>query len=96
MSSPTNFLQSIVGFNVSLLEFESVRSQSEVSQESVRSQSRVSQESVRSQSGVNQESVRSQSGVCQESVRSMMLTKFGELIWTALQIETWGHLQQIS
>ena len=85
MSSPTNFLQSIVGFNVSLLEFESVKSQSGVSQESVRSLT-----------GVSQESVRSQSGVSQESVRSMMLTKFGELIWTALQIETWGHLQQIS
>ena len=82
---------------MSLLEFESVKSKSGVSQESVRCQLGVSQELVRSQSGVNQESVRSQSGVNQESgVRSMMLTKFREMIWTALQIETWGHLQQIS
>ena len=34
------------------------------------------------------ESVRSQSGVCQKSVWSLKVTKFGELIWTALQIET--------
>ena len=67
MSSPTNFLESVVGFKVSLLEVESVSSQSGVSQESVRSQSGVRQESVRSQSGVSQESVRSQSVVCQDS-----------------------------
>ena len=75
-------LESIVGFNVSLSE--------------VRSQSGGSQEAVRSQSGVSQELVRSLSGVCQGSVMSMMITTFGELIWTALQIESWCHLQQIS
>jgi hypothetical protein len=65
--------------------YESVGSQSGVCWESVRSPSGVRQESVRSPSGVRQESVRSPSGVCQESVRSLMATKFGELIWTALQ-----------
>ena len=51
-------------------------------------------------SGVCQEYVRSMSGVClgyvcQESSRSLIvikfgeLSKFGQLIWTALQIETW-------
>jgi hypothetical protein len=53
---------------------------------SVGSQSGVSQESVRSQSGVSQESDMSLSGVCQKSVWSLMVTKFGELIWTALQM----------
>ena len=48
----------------------------------------VCQESVRSLSGVCQESFKSLSGASQESVRGMMVTKFGELIWTALQIET--------
>ena len=71
---------------------------SEVRQESVRSWSGVGQELVRSWSGVSgvsggsgvgQKSVRSPSGVRQESVSSLMITKFGELIWTALQIENW-------
>ena len=86
VSSQTNFLGSVVGFNVSL---------SEVCWESVRSQSGVSQESVRSLPGVCQEPVRSLSGACQESVRILKETKFGELIWTALQIGAWCHLQKI-
>ena len=51
MSSPTNFLQSIVGFNVTLLEFESVKSKSGVSQESVSSESGVSRQSIWRKSG---------------------------------------------
>ena len=43
---------------------------------------------VGSQSEVSQESVSSQSAVSQESVKSLMLAKLGDLIWTALQIET--------
>ena len=85
MSSPI----SVSGFNLSLSEvFEN---QSEVSQKSVRTQ----QESFRSQSGVGQESARSQSGVSQESqgLSEDLVIKFGELIRTALQIETWLHLQ---
>ena len=54
MSSLTNFLESVVGFNVSLSE------------------------------------------VCRESVRSPMVTKVGELIGTALQIEICCHLQKKS
>ena len=59
MLSPTNFLESVVGFNVSLSEVES---QSGVSQQSVSSQlvssQLVSSQLVSSQSGVNQESAR--------------------------------------
>ena len=49
VASPTNFLEFVLWFNVSLSEdcWESVRSQSRVSQESVRSQSGVCQESIR-------------------------------------------------
>ena len=46
-------------------------------------------------SGVCQESVKCLSGVCQESGRFLMLTKFGEPIRTALQIETQCHLQSL-
>jgi hypothetical protein len=52
----------------------------------------VQRESVRSPSvvsGVCQLSVMNVSGVCQELPRK----QFGELIWTALQIETFCHLQ---
>ena len=41
------------------------------------------------QSGVCQELVRSPSGVCQKPFRILLVIKFGELIWTALQIETY-------
>ena len=36
-----------------------------------------------------QESVRSPSGFCQKPFRIFLVTKFGELIWRALQIETY-------
>ena len=61
MSSPTNFLQSIVGFNVSLLGVSW-------------GQSGVRQELVRGPSGVGQESVRSQSRVSQKSFRILLVT----------------------
>ena len=85
---------SAAGFNVNLSKvcLESVRSQSEpdVNQQISAAGFNVSL------SEVCWEAVRSQSEVCQESVSSLMVTKFGELIWKALQIENWCHLQQVS